>query len=455
MNMNHAFDASSDPLAQHDALTARLAKGEPIGAREAMAVAGALAVALRASLMTSTAPSKPRAAKAAASLAFEMHAPSFTRALRLAMRACVTGGRNLIPITANVRLVASGDVLALSCNDLDREITVEVAAPGVGTWAAVVDAKTLLGAVGKAKGLLTMHGTETEERSSGGKNGVPVRTWRDTVLTIGGAVSATIQGRCVADWPAAPPQVSPFSLMIQPGELASLLAYVQPAISQEETRYYLNGAFMHVSGEKLVCVATDGHRMHVADMPAWHGLAFAPVIIPSAAVADILAALAAPVDGFAFAISKTGVTLKAGPVSIASKIIDANFPDYTRVIPRGEKHSVTFESAPLDSALERAQGIKASIGLTKAAARFAFNPAGVEVTARNMEGAQTSAQVASAKPSACDYELTLSAAYMRDVIKVSGSACVTMRLDGPADPILIIPTDGDGSRRAVIMPLRA
>lgn len=453
MNMNHAFAAASDPLAQHDALAARLAQGGQIETGEAMAVAGALAVALRASLMTSTAPSKPRATKGALPLAFEMHAPSFTRALRLAMRACVAGGRSVIPILAHVRLVASGDVLALSCNDMDREITVEIAAPGVGTWAAVVDAKTLLGAVGKAKGLLTMQGAETEERSRGGKNGVPVTTWRDTVLTIGGAVSATIQGRCVADWPKAPPQRAPFSLMIQPGELASLLAYVQPAISQEETRYYLNGAYIHVNGDTLACVSTDGHRMHVAKMPAWHGLAFPPVIIPRATVADILAALAAPVDGFAFAISETGVTLKAGPVSIASKIIDGNFPDYTRAIPRGEKHSVTFEAASLDSAMERAQAIKAAMGQTKAAARVTFGPAGAEVLARTVEGASMSATVP-ATDSACDYEMTFNAAYVREVIKATGAERVTMRLDGPGDAVIITAENGDGSRLAVLMPLR-
>lgn len=455
MNMQNAFSEPVEILAQHAALMDRVQRGATVETGEALACASALASALRAALMTSTAPTKPRAAKVAAPLAFDMHAPSFTRALRLAMRAAVTGGRCVIPILATVRLVASGDVLALSCNDMDREITVEVSAPDVGTWAAIVDAKTLLATVGKVKGLLTMRGEETEERTAGGKNGVPVTTWRDTVLTIGGAVSARLEGRCVADFPAAPPQRAPYQLLIQPGELASLLAYVQPAISQEETRYYLNGAFMHVSGDTLACVSTDGHRMHLATMPAWYGLAFAPVIIPRAAVADILAALAAPVDGFAFAISETGVTLKAGPVSIASKVIEGSFPDYTRVIPRGEAHTVVFEVSALDSALERAQAIKQTTGATRAVARLGFSPAGVEVSARTMEGATTSADVASVGPCACDYEMAFNASYLREAIKAAGSDQVTVRLDGPADAITVRPKNGDGSRIAVLMPLRA
>lgn len=429
MQMNHAFSAPSDLLAAHDDIAARLERGESVLTVEVAACAAALAAALRATLATAPAPRRAPKSKA---LAFEMTAESFGRALKLAMRACA--GRSIVPIFAGVRLDAAGDALLVTCNDVDREISVEVVAPGVGVWSAVVEARPLASLLSKVKGAITLQGD-------------------DGALIIGGAVTARMTGLDVEAWPRAPEQRNPYTLLIQPGELRDLLAYVQPAMSEEETRYYLNGAFLHVAGGQLAAVATDGHRLHVAKMAAWHGLDFKGQIIPRAAVDDILAMLAQPSEGFAFAISETGVTLKAGPVSLASKVIDGSFPDYVRVIPSRPPHVVEMAAADLDAALSKAAALKDRRAGASAFAQLIFAPGGVEVTARNADGVTLSEHV-KADDCRCSFEFGFNVANLREAIKSAGAERVAFHISGENDAVIIADAAGDGSRVAVVMPMR-
>lgn len=445
MNMRPVFSEPSEILAQYDALAARVNDGQPVDLREALAAASALALALRASLMTTTALA-PRPKRAKAALAFDMGAQSFARALRIVMRACAA--RSTIPIFAAVRLDASGDALRLTCNDADREISVVVEAPGVGEWSAVVNGKALAAIVGKAKGPLVLRGEETEPREKGG------HVWRDTILHISGAASATLQGLCVADWPKSPAPASADALPLKPDELRALLAFAALSVSEEETRYYLNGVFLHVMGGQLVTVATDGHRLHCARMGGWDGLEFPAVIIPRNAVADMLALLATPGEAFAFAVGAQGVTMTMGPVSLASKVIDGSFPDYTRVIPSGPAaQSVEMAAADLDSAMAQVVALR---GRASPIGVFDFAPEGVTVSASTTEGAKMRADL-DARGCGEPVKMAFNAAYVRDVVAALGAERVAIHIFGHNDPVRIVAA-GEGAaagRVAVIMPLRA
>ena len=433
MKMTADFANASDVLAQYDALAARPAD---VTTPQALAMADALANALRAALMTSTALApRPKRAKAAAPLAFDMGAQSFARALRLVMRASATGGRYVFPILSAVRLDASGDVLRLTCSDVDREISVAVEAPGVGDWAAAVNAKALAALVGKAKGQLEM-------RRDG------------EALHISGAVTAILQSLDVANWPRSPAPLESVALPIQPDELRGLLAFAAPAVSTEETRYYLNGAFMHVNGAgQLAAVATDGHRLHRAQMDGWKGLEFPAVIIPRATVADMLALLATPGEAFAFNVGGHGVTMTMGPVSLASKVIDGSFPDYVRVIPSRPPHVVEMAAADLDAALSKAAALKDRRAGASAFAQLIFAPGGVEVTARNADGVTLSEHV-KADDCRCSFEFGFNVANLREAIKSAGAERVAFHISGENDAVIIADAAGDGSRVAVVMPMR-
>ncbi|MCE3543708.1 DNA polymerase III subunit beta, partial [Escherichia coli] len=110
------------------------------------------------------------------------------------------------------------------------------------------------------------------------------------------------------------------------------------AISTEETRYYLNGIFLHVADDGsepvLKAAATDGHRLARVTLPRPEGAAGMPdVIVPRKCVAE-LRKLLDEVDGsVGVSLSGTKIRFDLGNAILTSKLIDGTFPDYSRVIP--------------------------------------------------------------------------------------------------------------------------
>jgi DNA polymerase-3 subunit beta len=130
------------------------------------------------------------------------------------------------------------------------------------------------------------------------------------------------------------------------------------AISNDETRYYLNGIYLHSATSDdgmpiLAAVATDGHRMAFARTIAPEGAQSIPgAIIPKKAVSEICKML----DGYSgmvqVSINAKKIIINVGTATITSKLIDGKFPDYQRVIPKGHPNIVKVETADLAQAVE-------------------------------------------------------------------------------------------------------
>ncbi|MGR3343531.1 MAG: DNA polymerase III subunit beta, partial [Paracoccaceae bacterium] len=130
------------------------------------------------------------------------------------------------------------------------------------------------------------------------------------------------------------------------------------AISTEETRYYLNGVYMHVStadsGQVLRCVATDGHRLARIDAPLPDGADTMPgVIVPRKTVAELRKLLDDDDMTIAVSVSETKVRFATPDVTLTSKVIDGTFPDYTRVIPQGNTRRMEVDAAEFARAVDR------------------------------------------------------------------------------------------------------
>jgi DNA polymerase-3 subunit beta len=140
--------------------------------------------------------------------------------------------------------------------------------------------------------------------------------------------------------------------------LKTLLNKTKHAISNDETRYYLNGIYVHSGiGEDglpmLAAVATDGHRLAFARTILPEGAREMPgVIIPKKAVAEICKML----DGYSgmvnVSINSKKIICQIGTATITSKLIDGKFPDYQRVIPKGHPHFLKVSTVGLTQAVE-------------------------------------------------------------------------------------------------------
>src|SRR5690606_904429 len=122
-------------------------------------------------------------------------------------------------------------------------------------------------------------------------------------------------------------------------DLKRLIDKTRFAISTEETRYYLNGIYVHTAqgggAPTLRAVATDGHRLAQAELPLPPGAEGMPgVIIPRKTVHELHRLIEDTSGAIKVGVSPTKVRFEIGTVTLTSKLIDGTFPDYGRVIPQ-------------------------------------------------------------------------------------------------------------------------
>ena len=226
--------------------------------------------------------------------------------------------RNTIPILGNVLLRAEGRELALKATDLDLDIVeligAEVFQPGTTT----VPAHVLYDIVRKLA-----DGAQVSLEQDGQAGQVILRSGRSRF---------SLQTLPETDFPDLAPGEMSHGFDIQAADLRRLIEKTQFAISTEETRYYLNGIYLHVAdgegGAKLRAVATDGHRLALAEIPAPAGSAGMPsVIVPRKTVSEIQKLVTEGDPAVHVALSGVKVRVAIGAVVLTSKLIDGTFPD--------------------------------------------------------------------------------------------------------------------------------
>ena len=252
--------------------------------------------------------------------------------------------RNTIPILANVLIEAEGDTVSFRATDLDIEVVDKAAAQVERAGATTVAAVTLHEIVRKLPdGALV---TLAEEGASG----------RLTVEAGRSNFSLATLPR--EDFPVMATSEYSSNFSAPAPVLRRLFDKSKFAISTEETRYYLNGVYMHVAdgeeGKALRCVATDGHRLARIDAPLPDGAGEMPgVIVPRKTVGELRKLLDDDDMEIAVSVSETKVRFATPDIMLTSKVIDGTFPDYTRVIPQGNTRKLEVDASDFARAVDR------------------------------------------------------------------------------------------------------
>jgi DNA polymerase-3 subunit beta len=252
--------------------------------------------------------------------------------------------RNTIPILANVLIEAEGEAVHFRATDLDIEVLDRAPAQVERPGATTVSAVTLHEIVRKLPdGALV---TLSEDGAAGR---LTVQAGRSTFNL------ATLPKE---DFPVMATAEYTSNFAAKAAELRRLFDKSKFAISTEETRYYLNGVYMHVAegegGQVLRCVATDGHRLARidADLPA--GAEEMPgVIVPRKTVGELRKLLEDDDAEIAVSVSETKVRFATPEITLTSKVIDGTFPDYSRVIPQNHTRRMEVDAAEFAQAVDR------------------------------------------------------------------------------------------------------
>ncbi len=252
--------------------------------------------------------------------------------------------RNTIPILANVLIEAEGSDVHFRATDLDIEVLDRAPAQVERAGATTVSAVMLHEIVRKLPdgALVTLADDGTSGR-----------------LTVeAGRSHFNLATLPKEDFPVMASSEYSSNFSAPAPMLRRLFDKSKFAISTEETRYYLNGVYMHVAeadgGKVLRCVATDGHRLARIDADLPEGAADMPgVIVPRKTVGELRKLLDNDEAQIAVSVSETKVRFATPEITLTSKVIDGTFPDYTRVIPTGNTRRLEVDAAEFAQAVDR------------------------------------------------------------------------------------------------------
>ncbi|WP_184457007.1 DNA polymerase III subunit beta [Rhizobium aethiopicum] len=333
----------------------------------------------------------------------------------------VVEARTTIPILSNILLAAEGERLHITGTDLDIQATASAEATIVKPGSLTVSAK-LLGDIARKAG------NDTMELSLDG----------DKLSVKSGRSKFALNTLPASDFPDLKDGKYDASFEV---DLAALVAPTAFAISTEETRYYLNGVFLHLHEDELRAVATDGHRLsrHQVDYPG-EGR-FNGVIVPRKTVGML------PKGKVNVSVGEAKIRIASGDFVLTSKLIDGTFPDYERVIPRSNENRVVVDRDAFMKAADRVATVSSERGR---AIKLSIAPGSVGFTVNNADAIATDEIEAgySGEP----IEIGFNALYLREILSVLPAGDVVLKLRDGGSPAVITGTaDGwDG----VLMPMR-
>ncbi|SMO58341.1 DNA polymerase III subunit beta [Paracoccus laeviglucosivorans] len=348
--------------------------------------------------------------------------------------------RNTIPILANVLIEATADGVSFRATDLDTEIvyrtTAQIQQPGATTVSASmlndISRKLPDGALVQ----LTLDAASQRLTVQAGRSNFSLATLprEDFPVMSSSEYSANF---------AAPASI-----------LRRLYDKSKFAISNEETRYYLNGVYMHVAqgedGPALRCVATDGHRLARIDAALPDGAADMPgVIVPRKTVTELRKLLDDDDTEIAVSVSETKVRFATPTITLTSKVIDGTFPDYSRVIPSGNTRKLEVDAGDFAKAVDRVATVSSE---RSRAVKLALDEDRLvlSVNAPDSGAADEELPVAYADE---PLEIGFNAKYLHEIAGQIDRENAVFLFNGSGDAALIR-EGGDTSAVYVVMPMR-
>jgi DNA polymerase III subunit beta len=348
--------------------------------------------------------------------------------------------RNTIPILSNVLIeAAQGGALKVMATDLDLQVVETMSAVSVDTPGAITVSAHLLFDIARKLPDGSQVSLETAEN-------------RLTVKAGRSRFSLPTLPR--DDFPVIVEGDLPTSFELPAATLAQLIDRTRFAISTEETRYYLNGIFLHVTDGELKAAATDGHRLARFTLPRPDGAEGMPdVIVPRKCVAELRKLLEEALDTAVqidLSASKVRFTLGGEHgVVLTSKLIDGTFPDYSRVIPTANDKLLKLDPKSFYEGVDRV----ATIATEKTrAVKMALENDRVTLSVTSPDNG-TAAEELPADYGAAGFEIGFNANYLKDILGQIDGDTVELHLADAGAPTLIR-QDEKAPALYVLMPMR-
>jgi DNA polymerase-3 subunit beta len=343
--------------------------------------------------------------------------------------------KQTMPVLANVLVSVKGSRLAVTGTDLEVEL--------------VASGEVSVGQAGE----ITLPGRKLLEiaKALPEKSSVTITLDGERAKISAGRSRFTLSTLAASEFPVVESVNAQQTLTLPQAELGRLIAKTHFSMAQQDVRYYLNGTLLETDGKMLRTVATDGHRLAIAEAVLATGgknVQAQQVIVPRKGILELQRILGSSGD-VEITIGANHIRLQIGDIRFTSKLIDGKFPDYGRVIPASPGKTVVIDRDSLRAALQRTailsnekyRGVR--VGLANNSLKLqAHNP--------EQEEAQDEVEI--------DYqgeelEIGFNVTYLLDALTAVDTETVEIGLTD-ANSSCLIRSPGTTQSRYVVMPMR-
>lgn len=348
--------------------------------------------------------------------------------------------RNTMPILANVLLRADQAKLSLKATDLDLEVTDAIAAEVALAGSTTVAAHMFYDIVRKLP-----EGAQIVLESSADRAALAIRAGRSRFA---------LQTLPESDFPDLASGEMTHEFVLKAADLKQLIDKTQFAISTEETRYYLNGIYLHAAGTAkaptLRAVATDGHRLAQMEIALPPGAVRMPgIIVPRKTVGEVQRLLEDGDADVTVELSATKIRFTVGEVILTSKLIDGTFPDYARVIPLNNDKELVVDKKEFEAAVDRVSTVSSERGR---AVKLSLSGGRLLLSVTNPDSGSANEEL-EVEYEAEPIDIGFNSRYLLDIATQIESEAAVLKLADPGSPTLIQDKDPRGALY-VLMPMR-
>ena len=357
--------------------------------------------------------------------------------------------RNTIPILSNVLLRVDAEqgsgigTLRLSATDMDLEIVEGVPGQIERPGRTTAPAHTLYDIVRKLHegAQISVEATLTQA----GGSGLVLRSGRSTF---------TLACLPPEDYPVLTGGDLPYNFALSASELRGLIDHTRFAISTEETRYYLNGIYLHTTKNEEVpvlrAVATDGHRLARLEMVMPEGAGGMPgVIIPRKAVIELRKLVDEYEEEIQVSLNESKIRFTVDQATLTSKLIDGTFPDYDRVIPANNDKVLEVNCKEFAEAVDRVSTISSE---KSRAVKLALDNGNLAVSATSPENG-TAIEDIEVRYHADPLEIGFNSRYLLDITQQIDGEGARFLMSDSASPTVVRDISDPGVLY-VLMPMR-
>jgi len=346
--------------------------------------------------------------------------------------------KNTLPILANVLIEAFDNKIQISATDLDIIITEKIDAEVIKEGSTTTTAQVLYDLVRKLPAGSNIHlNLQNDKR----------------LKLISGKSDFNLTCLPASEFPILEDSIESDYLEIKSKHLSKLLNKTKFSISNDETRHYLNGIYLHTTEDdnpKLIAVATDGHRLSKTQIDLEGTKKFHPVILPKKTIFEIINIISEEPETLIKILSvRSKIKFIINNIILISKVIDGKFPDYERVIPSDTRKEVRAKVADFISAVDRIKSLSLDrkgvikINIENDKIRFFINDSssgeGIEEINADYQGE--------------NIEIGFNSGYLMDIANCIQDENIILKPKDATSPI-IIKDQKDLDSTYVVMPMR-